>query len=295
MQSISRIHSSDNQIFFNGDRVIGVTDFSIDHSRERRELDSLGRYDQQNSLLTSNQECNVTIGGYIVKGGFNPFNTSTLLYTTGETIKSSDTVESVTISGLALTSCDFNISLGEIPSLSASYQGDIASFDTGDVLTMSDQTTDGSEVILFRPQEMSLALASAEEDDLVESICFQSMALSIQIGRRKINRMGQRSTQLRLPELPAKGSFTFSVLKTNPTGYSSDPILLEKNDYILGFKNKSHAEYYRIKDLSLISIAEAKALDGEATLDFTFEFPLLQDSIILINGLPYIFPFNLQY
>lgn len=290
MPNISRIHSSDSQIFFNGERIVGAQSSSLEIKKSKQDIPELGLFYEPSSIKTSNQTTNFNLTSLAILSGFNPFETGSFISVDKNQIRLIDTAGEMIVQDSYLTSCDLNIALNEIPSISTSFEADHVTFDAGTYLSPQiDQTTD-SNVKYYRPQEIEV-ITDFEEGVSSNSFCLESVSLSVPISRSPINKMGKFSPSMRYPSLPTRGSLNFKINKTDLVDIDLSPLVLDKGSMSIALKgrnggsNQGYISTYSVSGCSFISASESKGLDGNTSLDFTYDFPLTKKPVTVTNGL----------
>jgi hypothetical protein len=289
MPSVTRVHSSDTQISIDDVVITGVQTKNLEINREYQDLNSLGSLSNKNKILTSNQTVGINLDYLVVHSGFDPFNSvAGLLNVDKQEIKILDTTHEFIASGAYLQSCSLDMSVGDTPRGSVSYEADEISYNDQVFLTQLDQTED-QNVNLFRPQEITVSKSIGFEDGVegcdggVCGFCIQSASISVSLNREPVNRVGEMVPRMRYPSLPINGEVSFEAIKTNMKDVDISSLVLEKGDLIFDLKRsaKDYSLQYEIKDCSLTSVTEGLDLDGNATISFSYEFPLNNTGIIV--------------
>lgn len=292
MPQVTRIDSSDVQVFFDDLRITGIQSSSIEASREYQDIRELGNLSNTDKILTSNQSPTVNFDYLAIQNGYDPFDTQNgLLNIDKKEIKIKDLAGETFVSGCYLDSCSLNLSVGQVAAGSVSFVADSLFYNEQNALTFNDQTND-SNVNLFRPQEITISGAPDYSEGIDGcspdgcSFCIQSASISVNIARQAVNRVGERVPFMRYPTLPINGEVTFETIKTNITGIDLTPIILEKGSLFFDLKNDSNDYFtnYEIKDCSLISISESESVDDNVSVSFSYEFPLNNNSIVVTKS-----------
>lgn len=289
MPSVTRVHSSDTQISIDGVIIAGVQTKNVEINREYQDLNSLGSLSNKNKILTSNQKVVINLDYLVVHDGFNPFDAENgLLNIDKQEIKIVDTTHEFVASEVYLQSCSLDMSVGDVPRGSASYEADEIAYNDQVFLTQLDQTQH-QNVNLFRPQEITVSKSAGFEDGVegcdggVCGFCIQSASISVSLNREPVNRVGEMVPRMRYPSLPINGEVSFEAIKTKMKDVDISSLVLEKGDLIFDLirSSKNYSLRYQIKNCSLTSVSEGLDLDGNATIGFSYEFPLNNASIIV--------------
>jgi hypothetical protein len=156
MPAAKRVNYSDVQVFFDETRILGVQSKDIQAERQFQEVNPLGRLSDLQKISTSNQTSNLTFSILALENGFDPLDTTNgLLNIDTKDIKIKDLTSETHATGCYLQSCSLNISVGEIPNFSVTYDADYISYIEENHLTYEDQTED-QNAQYFRPQEVKV-------------------------------------------------------------------------------------------------------------------------------------------
>lgn len=283
----TRVHSSDTQVFLDGVGITGLQSKGVTIDINNQDLRNLGSLSNSDKIITADQTVNVDLSYLIIAESFNPF-TGNLLNIDKQEIIIKDTTEELTISDCYLDSINLNFSVGEIPSCSISYLADSVSYDddVSVILEKSIDQTNHQNSEIFRPQEV---FVSGDGTGGIDSkngcFCFQSISIQVSLQREPVKRVGQLSPIMRYPTLPINGQITFEGLKTQMKDVDYSPLVLEKETLTFSLESKGlqKAQDYEIRDCSLVSYSQNQDLDGNATLGFTYEFPVNNTGISLTN------------
>lgn len=293
MPSVTRVHSSDTQIFIDDVAIAGIQSKNLEINREYQDLRHLGSTSNKDKILTSNQTVGINLDYLVIHNGFDPFNTTSgLLNIDKQEIKIVDTTHEFIASGVYLESCSLDISVGETPRGTASYLADEIGYDETTFLTQLDQTQDQSASI-FRPQEIIVSKSPDFEDGVegcdngVCGFCIQSASINVSLNREAVNKVGETIPRMRYPSLPINGEISFEAIKTNMKEVDLSSLILKKGDLTFDLKRKARnfSLQYKISDCSLTSVTEGLDLDGNATISFSYEFPLNNTGLrVLVIG-----------
>ena len=196
-------------------------------------------------------------------------------------LKLQENAGTTTISKAYLTDYSLSFSVGELAQGSFSYEGgEISTQSNSEFVEISD-TFD-----VFKPQSLSVTSNFSEGIDST-NYAIQNCNISLSISRTPTIRVGQRVAKRRTPELPAEGSVSFSVIKRNVESLDLSNLVLEKGDLTFtAIENKlstsTEADVtlnIKVENCYLNSISNSHDLDGNATLNFNYIFPIANDSI----------------
>ena len=227
MPSATRVHSSDTQVFIDDVIITGLQTKNVEINREYQDLNSLGSTHNKDKILTSNQTVSINLDYLVVDYGFDPFDTDAgLLNIDKQEIKIVDTTHEFVASGVYLQSCSLDMSVGDAPRGSASYEADGIAYDDQVFLTQLDQTQH-QNVNLFRPQEITVSKSAGFEDGVegcgggVCGFCIQSASISVSLNRAPVNRGGRNGTKDEISLLAYKwrGIFRGCKNKNERCGY----------------------------------------------------------------------------
>lgn len=286
---VTRVHSSDTQVFIEDVRISGVQSVSFDTSKQVNEIRNLGHQEVTDRILTANQTTNFSMDYHVVEGGtaFDPFFSFTgtagfndLISVDKFNIKIKDNAGENEIDGAYLSSYSLNLSVGEIPSVSISYEADSISYDPDNAITSS--LSDSYNV--YRPAEISVSTTKTDPPYIselqAENFAIQNASLSFSIPRTTTTRVGKRVPERRYPTFPINGEISFSVIKNQVTGLDMSSLILSKDKINLTLdKNSGNTITFSIDDCSLISAAESTDLDGNSSIDFNYNFALTNNSL----------------
>jgi hypothetical protein len=295
MPTVSRVHSSDSQIFVNNVKLTGIQSFSIDSSRDFTELPALGSLGTVDRIMNSNQTIGVSLNfipadNKALLGGERDVNDPFFSHTTGGLIsvdnfdlKFKDIAGQTEVGNCYLTSYSIKGAVNEMVNGSIAYEGDVITFNTGTYSTYSDQSDD--DYTVFRPQEITIN-TDLKEGVNTSSYCIQSFDFTVPIQRTPVKRLGQRTPSFRYPTFPVNGDLKFSILKNKLTGCDLSPLVLEKGNITINLNDlgKDTIVEYNLSNCSLVSVSESQDLDSNATFDFGYTFSA--DSTLTRNLVP---------
>ena len=290
--AVTRVHSSDCQVFvpdfFNNlrERLPLVQSLSISTSKDVTDLQPLGQFCYTDKILNSNQTTELSLDHLISTGvsGVNPFykfqeQQEGFLSVSTTRFKVKDNAGESLISGAYLNSYNLNGAVGDVVGGSLGYEADTITFNAENTLTDADESDDNlSQYNVFRPRNISIATTAGLASEGIESsaLNIQSFALSVNINRESKNRIGSRIPALRYPVLPAEGSLSFSVIKNQVTGINLSNLVLEKGTIEIDLRDDEDNSVmnFTTSGCSLMDVSESFALDGNATLDFSYDFSI---------------------
>jgi len=285
MPSVTRVHSHESQVYIDDTLIRGVQSFNYENPKNVQELRKLGSYKQEDYVLTADQPIDTSID-FIVndhvldkKGNYLKF-----LSSDESTIQLKDATAETTFSKANLTNFSLDFSVGEFVVGNYGYQCDSLSVSSSDELQDSD--LDSSEFNIFRPQNITLTTTLNEGINSTD-YPIQSVSLSVGIERRATVRVGERGAKRRYPVLPAQGSLNISVIK-NDVDDTMDlsNLVTEKGNFTfvisetaLGTASANPNLNIVVHDCFLNSVSHSHSLDDNATLDFSYTFPISNDAI----------------
>jgi hypothetical protein len=287
--SVIRVHSSDTQVFVEDVRISGVQSISFETSKQVNEIRTLGNQEVTDRVLAANQTTNFSMDYHVIEGenAFDPFFSFTgtagfndLISVDKFNIKVKDNAGENEIEGAYLSSYSLNISVGEIPSVSVSYEADSISYDPDNAITSSHSDS----YSVYKPSEISVSTTKTDPpytpELQTENFAIQNASLSFSIPRTTTTRVGKRVPERRYPTFPINGEISFSVIKNQVTGLDMSSLILSKDKINLTLdKNSGNTILFSIDDCSLISAAESTDLDGNSSIDFNYNFALTNNSL----------------
>ncbi|MDB4317784.1 hypothetical protein N9973_00640 [bacterium] len=285
MPSATRVHSHESQIYIDDTLIRGVQSFSYENTKNFQELRKLGSYKQEDYILTADQPIDTSID-FIVNDHVLDTDGNYLKFLSSDesTIQLKDATARTTFSKANLTNFSLKFSVGELARGSYGYQCDSLSVSEGDSLVDSDLDT--SKINVFRPQNISLTTTL---DEGINSTDFpiQSISISLGIERKATIRVGERGAKRRYPVLPAQGTLSASVIKNNVDDTLDLSSLVSKkgnftfviSETALGTASASPNLNVKVYNCFLNSVNNSHDLDGNATLDFSYTFPISNDAV----------------
>lgn len=282
MPTVSRVHSSDTQVFLNDTRLVGIQSVSFDTQKQITDLPALGQFGTENRILTSNQATNLKLdfilASDIENDPFFSFAGSGIISVDKKNFKIIDTVGQNLISGAYLSNYSLNFGVGQIVQGSVGYEADTIVFNDNDFLAQNDQSNDSFEV--FKAKNVNVSANFAEGMDS-SSFCIQNASISFDIERTPVTRIGERIPRYRYPNTNGNGSIEFSIIKNSVTGLDLSSLVLEKGTLIFNLSNETNTTLIEVSNASLLSVSESNDLDGNATIDFNYIFSLINESVIV--------------
>ena len=267
---VDRVTHADSRIYINDVLLTGVSECSIETSRDFEDLRSIKRYEVTDRILKSDQTPKATISWIIGEKSTDPFfnfQKSGILSVENFNIKKKDIVGLNEIKSGFLTSYSVDASVGSPITAQLEYEGTDYSFTSSEKLTIGNQTSDYYN--LFLPSKINISTNFQEGKAF--SLPVQSFKISVSVPRTPLKRVGEMKPKYRIPTLPAEASVDFSVIKSDVTGIDFSKILLEKGDFTFSMSSCNNVQKtYLLKNCSLSSISESLDLDGSTTIDFNY-------------------------
>lgn len=278
-----RIHSSDIQLFVDDQRIPSVTSLSISSPKSVVDIQRLGASHSVDRILTSNQSTTLTYDVNLTTGatGIDPIYSyqhmkSGFLSTGFFEFKAKDSVGVTTISGASLTSYSINGSVGDIVKGSSSYEGDGAIFtDAGALTSESNDIFDG----FFRPEDIEISTSSNGDEGIDStSLNIQDFSISVSVEKSPVTRLGTRVPQYRYPQMPAQGTLSFNVLKTDVTGINISSLVCESGVITIDLKGRDNETIldFTTSGCCLESVEESTSLDDNTSVGFSYYFPIIK-------------------
>ena len=265
--------------------IRGVRSFSYQNPKNVQELRRLGSYKQENYILTADQPIDTSIEFIVNDHTLNKNgNYLKFLSSVESTIQLKDTTARTTFSKANLTNFSLDFSVGELALGKYGYQCDSLSVSEGNSLI--DLDLDSSKFNIFRPQDITLTTNLTEGINSTD-YPIQSASISVGIERRPTIRVGERGAKRRYPVLPAQGSLSISILKNKVEETLDLSSLVAKkgnftfviSETALGSASANPNLNVVVHDCFLNSVSQSHSLDGNASLDFSYTFPISNDAI----------------
>ncbi len=287
MPSATRVHSHESQVYIDSTLIRGVQSFSYDNAKNVQELRKLGSYKQEDYILTADQPVDTSID-FIVNdhvlgraGNYLKF-----LSSDESTLKLKDITAETTFSKANLTNFSFDCSVGDLVRGNYGFQCDSLSVSSSGSDELQDSDLDSSKFNVFRPQDITLTTTLTEGKNSTD-FPIQSISLSVGIERRATIRVGERGAKRRYPVLPAQGSLQISIIKNNVEDtLDLSSLVAEKGNFTflitetkLGAASTNPNLNLVVHNCFLQSTSHSHDLDGNATLNFSYSFPISNDAV----------------
>lgn len=283
---IDRVNYGDTRVYINNTILKGVSDCSIETTREVENLRSITRYETPDRILKSNQVPKVTISWILGEESTDPFfdfQNSGILSVENFEIKKRDIAGVHVVNSGFLTSYSVNASVGDLITAEAQYEGLGYSFADSGKLTIREQTADSYRS--FLPSKISLSATFAEGD--IFKFPIQSFSIDIPTPRTPLKRLGEMTAKYMIPTLPSEATVSFSAVKNDITGIDFSKIILEKGDFSFDIRScRDFGKVYYLTECSLVGISETVNLDGNATIDFNYVSSVTQNFLTTTSSGP---------
>ena len=285
MPSVTRVHSHESQVYIDSTLIRGVQSFSYENPKNFQELRKLGSYKQENYILTADQPIDTSIE-FIVNDHVLDKNGNYLKFLSSDesSIKLKDATAETTFNKANLTNFSLDFNVGEFAIGNYGYQCDSLSVDSSE--SYEDADIDSSKINIFRPQDITLTTTLAEGINSTD-YPIQSASISVGIERRPTIRVGERGARRRYPVLPAQGSLNISILK-NKVEETLDlsSLVVKKGNFTfvmsetaLGSASTNPNLNIKVHNCFLNSVNHSHSLDDNASLEFSYTFPISNDAI----------------
>jgi hypothetical protein len=278
---VFRVHSSDTQIFINGVRLKGVSNFSFSKNRETLDLRGLHSLDVDDRISQTIDSIEANLSWVLGNGIGDPFfdvGTSGVTSVEKFLIEAKDTVGTNILSGAYLNSYEVSAAVGDLVNGSISYEVDSHYWNTGK-LSYSDQTQDSNTP--FLPKSIVVLPSGVECGVSSSGMAVQSLNFTIPITRKVVKRVGSTIPKTRYPEFPIIGDLSFSVLKNTLTGMSG-AVVLDKGSMSISMSDCGYNgdKTYFFPNCNLISFSESLDLEGNSTIDFNYKFSIDNNNFV---------------
>ena len=285
MPSVTRVHSHESQVYIDNTLIRGVESFTYQNPKNVEEIRKLGSYKVENHILTADQPIDVTID-FIVNNHIlsRTGNYLKFLSSNESTLKLKDATAETTFSKANLTNFSLNFNVGELVLGNYGFECDSLSVNESESYENTD--IDSSKKNVFRPQDMTLTTTLTEGINSTD-YPIQSASISVGIQRAPTTRVGERGAKRRYPVLPAQGSLEMSIIK-NKVEETLDlsALVTEKGNFtflipetVLGSASANPNLNLVVHNCFLESVSHSHNLDGNATLDFSYSFPISNDAV----------------
>lgn len=267
---LSRVTSSDTQVSINDSRLKGVTNLSIEQSRETSSLRGLSYLNIQQKVAQLTPENKISLEWMLGNGTTDPFfdiSSSELISSEAFELKIRDLAGSYLFSNSFLTSYGVSANVGELINGTVEYISDYLTIGE-DALTPFDQVEDSFSV--FVPKSIIINQTNAEAGTII-SCPVQSFSINVPISRKKIVRVGQRQARTFYPEFPIEASLSFSIIKTDVVGVE-DYGILPFGSFEIKLSDCSNLgeKTYTLEKCWLDSISESVDLEGNNVINVEY-------------------------
>ena len=190
------------------------------------------------------------------------------------TIALKDNAGTTTFSKAYLTDYSIQFAVGDFTQGSYSYEADsISTSSSSETETISDTFN------IFKPQNITVTTDFNEGINSTE-YAIQNITLNVSIERQATTRIGSRGAKRRYPTLPSNGSLTFSIIKNNTSDtVDLSNLVTEKGNFTFSVEGSDSTLNIEVDNCFLESVGNSQDLDGNATLDFNYTFPISNDAI----------------
>ncbi|MDB4314548.1 hypothetical protein N9955_00815 [bacterium] len=281
--SVDRVNNGDTRIYVNNVLLTGITDCQITSQRGVENIRTLKRYEIVDRVQLSNPTPTAELSWIIGEQSTDPFfdfQNSGVVSVESFLIEKKDIVGTNTLSGAFLTSYSVNGGVGDTVTASASYEGINASYAQTGSLARGADTADFYNVYI----PSNISLSATFDEGQIFTMPIQTFSVDVPISRRPVKKLGDFYTEYRMPELPAELSISFSAVKNDVTGLDFTKILLETGNFRIEMNSCNNVtKAYDISGCSLLGVSESSALDGNATVDFSYVASLTNSSFNFSN------------
>jgi hypothetical protein len=285
MPSVTRVHSHESQVYIDNTLIRGVQSFNYENPKNVQELRKLGSYKQEDYILTADQPIDTSIE-FIVNDHVLDKDGNYLKFLSSDesSIKLKDATAETTFNKANLTNFSLDFTVGEFAIGKYGYQCDSLSVDSSE--SYEDADIDSSKINIFRPQDITLTTSLAEGINSTD-YPIQSASISVGIERRPTIRVGERGAKRRYPVLPAQGSLNISILKNKVEETLDLSSLVAKkgnftfviSETALGSASTNPNLNIKVHNCFLNSVSHSHSLDDNASLEFSYTFPISNDAI----------------
>lgn len=280
-----RIHSSETQVFVDGQRIPAIQSVSVNSEKKVTDIPRLGDSHITERMLNANQTSTLSMDVFLTTGatGIDPIYSyqhmqSGFLSTGKFKFEVKDLAGVTTISGGSLTSYSINGTVDDIVKGSTTYVGDGAIQTSAGALTRSDASTD-SFLGVFRPRNIAVSTTTDGTEGVDSTVLnIQSFDISTSIDKQAVTRLGERVPKFRYPSLPAQGNLNFEVVKTEATGIDISSLICETGVIKIDLKNDDGVSVldFTTSGCCLESVNETTSLDDNTLVSFSYYFPILK-------------------
>jgi hypothetical protein len=285
MPSVKRVNSHQSQVYIDDVLIKGVQAMNYSKTKETEPIRRLGSYKNEDFILKADQPVTASIdfivNDHILNRTGNYLN---LLSSSESTLRLKDITSETTFSKANLTKFSLSFDVDSLAQGSYEYICDSFSVDSSNELTDGDLNYD--KIGVFRPQNIRLT-TDFNEGVETSSYAIQSVSLDVSISREPTIRVGQRGAVRRYPTLPLEGSMTISMLKNNiEDSLDLSNLVTEKGNFDFIVKGTALSKNalapnlnVKVYDCHLKSVNLDHSLDGNATINFSYSFPISNDAI----------------
>ncbi len=285
MPSVTRVHSHESQVYIDNTLIRGVESFRYQNPKNVQEIRKLGSYKTEDHVLIADQPIEVSMR-FIVNNHVlgKTGNYLKFLSSDESTIQLKDSTARTTFSKANLTNFSLDFSIGDLAIGNYGYECDSLSVSEGNSLV--DLDLDSSKFNVFRPQDITLTTTLTEGINSTD-YPIQSASISVGIQRAPTTRVGERGAKRRSPVLPAQGSLEMSIIKNKVEDtLDLSALVTDKGNFtflipetVLGSASANPNLNLVVHDCFLQSVNHSHDLDGNATLDFSYSFPISNDAV----------------
>ena len=285
MPSVTRVHSHESQVYIDSTLIRGVQSFRYENPKNVEQIRKLGSYKVEDHILTADQPIDTSID-FIVNDHVLDKSGNYLKFLSSDesSIKLKDATAETTFNKANLTNFSLDFNVGESAVGNYGYQCDSLSVDSSE--SYEDTDIDSSKINIFRPQDITLTTTLAEGINSTD-YPIQSASISLGIERRSTIRVGERGAKRRYPVLPAQGSLQISIIKNKVEDTLDLSSLVTKkgnftfliSETALGSASANPNLNLIVHDCFLQSVSHSHDLDGNASLDFSYSFPISNDAV----------------
>ena len=204
-----------------------------------------------------------------------------------------------------LTDYTLDLSVGSLPTVSATFEaanirstdnvsgtltpavtitgGNQARPDT-DIIVLPSGNTGQSDQIAIRPGDISVSIASAQGDVIVDiddsdndSMHIQSASLSIPLSRSPLEKLGTKFAYARVVDFPVQATLSVSAIVNEVTARNLATVIDQTGVHTLDLSLKNtegdsttQAMNYRIKGAELVSESFSSSIGSNKSVDLTF-------------------------
>jgi hypothetical protein len=282
---INRVHSSDTQLFVDGQRIPAVQSLTFTSEKNQNRLARLGVAHLTETILGPNQATTIDYSILLTTGatGIDPFYSyqqmqSGFLSTGSFKFEKKDVAGVSTVSGATLTSYSVAGAVGSLAKGDSSYRGDGEIFTSAGALTTESTDEFGG---FFAPQDITVSTevgAAGKEGVSSDELHIQDFSISVSIDKEPITRLGTRVPITRYPSTENAGSLQFNMVKNKVTGLDISALVCETGVIKIDLKDDDGNSVmdFVTSGCCLESVDESTALDDNTMISFSYYFPIIQ-------------------